>query len=235
MNRTDRLYAMVEELRVVAPRARTAAWLAERFEVSVRTIERDLLALQEAGVPIWSTRGRRGGYSIDPAATLPPVNLSPAEATAVAVALTTAPASPLDDAGRTALTKIVNAMSESGRAGARELAARIHLVDAPVGATALIRALGRAVADRRVVEIDYVDRHGVGTDRRTIEPENFVRMHGRWYVNAWCRHRDAPRTFLCDRIQRVDVLDEPSPDRPGPGAMDGADLASKRLVIESLA
>ncbi|MEM9711111.1 MAG: WYL domain-containing protein [Actinomycetota bacterium] len=231
MNRTDRLYAIVEELRAASPGARTASWLADRFEVSVRTIERDLLALQETGVPIWSTRGRRGGYSIDPAATLPPVNLSPAEATAIAVALTTAPASPLADAGRTAITKILNAMSESGREGARELAARIHLVDTPHGPTELLRTLGRAIADRRVVEIDYVDRNGVDTDRRTIEPADFVRMNGGWYVNAWCRHRDAPRTFLTDRIRRVELLVETSPDRDGPGAMDGTDLSSKRLVL----
>ena len=51
MNRTDRLYALVEELRAAAPRARSAHRLAERFEVTVRTIQRDLLALQEAGVP----------------------------------------------------------------------------------------------------------------------------------------------------------------------------------------
>jgi predicted DNA-binding transcriptional regulator YafY len=57
MNRTDRLYALVEALRATAPRARSAPRLAERFEVSVRTIERDILALQEAGVPIWATSG----------------------------------------------------------------------------------------------------------------------------------------------------------------------------------
>ncbi|GAB3860390.1 helix-turn-helix transcriptional regulator [Dactylosporangium cerinum] len=53
MNRTDRLYALVEELRAVAPRPRSARWLATRFEVSTRTIERDIGALQESGVPIW--------------------------------------------------------------------------------------------------------------------------------------------------------------------------------------
>ena len=45
MNRTDRLYALVEELRAVSPPRRSARWLAERFEVSVRTVERDLSAL----------------------------------------------------------------------------------------------------------------------------------------------------------------------------------------------
>jgi predicted DNA-binding transcriptional regulator YafY len=57
VNRTDRLYALVDELRAVAPRARTARQMAARFEVSVRTIERDLGALQQAGVPIYATPG----------------------------------------------------------------------------------------------------------------------------------------------------------------------------------
>lgn len=61
MNRTDRLYALVEELRAVAPRLRSASWLAARFEVSTRTIERDLSALQQTGVPIWAEPGRTGG------------------------------------------------------------------------------------------------------------------------------------------------------------------------------
>jgi len=51
MNRTDRLYAIVEELRTAGPGGRTAAWLARRFEVSTRTVKRDLSSLQQAGVP----------------------------------------------------------------------------------------------------------------------------------------------------------------------------------------
>ena len=82
MNRTDRLDALAEELRVSAPGARSAQRLAERFEVAVRTIQRDILALQEAGVPIWATPGPGGGYTIDPGHTLPPLNLTPAESAA---------------------------------------------------------------------------------------------------------------------------------------------------------
>ncbi|MGH9136225.1 MAG: helix-turn-helix transcriptional regulator, partial [Acidimicrobiales bacterium] len=106
MNRTDRLYALVEELRVAAPRPRTARWLADRFEVSVRTVERDLLALQESGVPIWGSTGPGGGYTVDPAHTLPPVNFTAAEATAIAVALARPAATPFVGAGRRALHKL---------------------------------------------------------------------------------------------------------------------------------
>jgi hypothetical protein len=59
IERTHRLYALVEELRVTAPRARSAGWLAERFAISVRTIQRDVLAMQVAGVPILVTPARR--------------------------------------------------------------------------------------------------------------------------------------------------------------------------------
>jgi predicted DNA-binding transcriptional regulator YafY len=111
VNRTDRLYALVEELRAVAPRLRRSAQLAARFEVSVRTIERDLLALQVAGVPIWAQPGPGGGYAVDPAHTLPPVNFTAAEATAIATALATPGATPLPQAARTALQKLVAAMA----------------------------------------------------------------------------------------------------------------------------
>lgn len=101
MNRTDRLYALVEELRSAAPRARPARWLADRFEVSVRTIERDIGALQESGVPIWATPGPGGGYTVDPSMTLPPLNFTAGEATAIAIALGSAGgAMPFGDDGR---------------------------------------------------------------------------------------------------------------------------------------
>ena len=87
VNHTDRLYALVEELRAVAPRPRSASHLARKFEVSTRTIERDILALQESGVPVNAEAGRRGGYVIDKGLTLPPVNFTAAEVVAMAVSI----------------------------------------------------------------------------------------------------------------------------------------------------
>src|SRR2546430_14859609 len=127
MNRTDRLYAIAEVLRATAPRARSARELAERFEVSARTIERDISSLQQSGVPIWATPGPGGGYSVDPSMSLPPMNFSADEATAIAVALAASGPIPFGDAARSALRKLVAAMSAANREGARELVARIHL------------------------------------------------------------------------------------------------------------
>ena len=103
MNRTDRLYALVEELRAVAPRPRSARWLADRFEVSARTVERDISALQQSGVPIWAEPGRTGGYCLDKARTLPPVNLTPGEAVAMALALQGLEGTPFQSVAGTAL------------------------------------------------------------------------------------------------------------------------------------
>src|SRR5919106_1665866 len=87
MNRTDRLYAVVEELRAAGQRGHTARQLADRFEVSVRTIERDLSALGQAGVPLATRQGRTGGYTLDRSMSLPPLNFTAREAAAIAVAL----------------------------------------------------------------------------------------------------------------------------------------------------
>ena len=131
MNRTDRLYAIVEELRAVSPRPRSASWLAGRFEVSRRTIERDISALQQTGVPVWAEPGRTGGYCLDRARTLPPVNFSPDEAVAVAVALGGLAGTPFAGAGSTALRKILAAMRDDDATAAHDLAARVHLLGAP--------------------------------------------------------------------------------------------------------
>jgi len=130
MNRTDRLYALVEELRAVAPRPRSARQLAERYEVSTRTIERDILALQESGVPIYAETGRRGGYAIDTTLTLPPLNFTAAEMVAIAVALAREENTPFAAATRSALRKVLATASAAETAEAGELMDRVRLIGA---------------------------------------------------------------------------------------------------------
>jgi predicted DNA-binding transcriptional regulator YafY len=134
MNRLDRLYALVEELRAAGPRGKSARRLAEHFEVSVRTIERDILALQEAGVPISAQTGRRGGYMLDSSMTLPPLNFTPAEAVAMAVGLRRLDDTPWARDARTALLKVVAAMPEGAATRARTLADGVRLLVQPLSA-----------------------------------------------------------------------------------------------------
>jgi predicted DNA-binding transcriptional regulator YafY len=128
MNRTDRLYALVEELRAVAPRPRSARQLAEHYEVSTRTIERDILALQESGVPIYAETGRRGGYAIDKTLTLPPLNFTAAEMVAIAVSLAREENTPFAAANRSALRKVLATASVAQTAEAAELMDRVRLI-----------------------------------------------------------------------------------------------------------
>jgi predicted DNA-binding transcriptional regulator YafY len=128
VNRTDRLYALVEDLRVVAPRPRSARQLAGRYEVSTRTIERDILALQEAGVPIYAVAGRCGGYVIDKALTLPPVNFTAAEMVAMAVSLARVEPAPFASSLRSALRKVLAVAPAAQTAEAAQLMDRVRLI-----------------------------------------------------------------------------------------------------------
>jgi predicted DNA-binding transcriptional regulator YafY len=212
VNRTDRLYALVEELRAIAPRPRSARWLAAKFEVSSRTIERDLSASQLSGVPIWAEPGRTGGYCLDPTHTLAPLNFTVDEALAVMIALGTLGTSPFHDAAISALRKVVAVTNESSLRETADLAARIHLLgehkpnEAPP-------ELADALRTGRVLKIVYVDRHGSATVR-DVEPMGFVGKGSNWYLIAWCRLRDGLRAFRGDRITEANPLSERPPRRP---------------------
>jgi predicted DNA-binding transcriptional regulator YafY len=214
VNRTDRLYALVEELRAVSPSSRSAPALATRFEVSVRTIERDISALQQAGVPIYATPGRRGGYAIDKTMTLPPVNFTAAEAAAVALALARSGPTPFRSAARTALPKMLAAMSEVDAGAARRLASRVRLyqradAEGPPPTPPLVE---QAIVEQLVVAIDYRDRDGVRTER-VVEPLAVMGIESAWYLSAWCRLRDGVRTFRLDRIRGARLTGEAAPER----------------------
>jgi len=140
-----------------------AVTLAQHFEVSTRTIERDLHALQEAGVPIWAQPGPGGGYGLNVETTLPPLNLTPAEAAALAMALAALGAMPLAEAGRSALKKLTAVMAAGSRDTAAQLLTQIRVVQGPHGpATAghfatidwLSRRLGEAGIQEKRVAID---------------------------------------------------------------------------------
>ncbi|WP_144681529.1 YafY family protein [Cellulosimicrobium sp. TH-20] len=135
MNRTERLYALAEGLRRAGRTGTTGPRLAAALEVSERTIKRDVAALQQAGLTIWAQAGPGGGYVLDPSASLPPVNFTPGQAVAVAVALATLPpGSPFAVDALAARGKVWDALGAGDRARAEALAARVwvrHAVPDP--------------------------------------------------------------------------------------------------------
>lgn len=209
MNRTDRLYAIVEELRFAGDRGRTSESLARQLEVSTRSVKRDITALQEAGVPVWAQPGPGGGYRLlATSAALPPVTFTAGEAAAIAVALRTQSDLPFATEGAVALTKVLGAMTPAGRESVGGLLDRVWTTTKPSRSRAA-RTIDVAIARQRVVEIAYTAADGTTTMRK-VDPLQFAHTGGRWYLLAWCRLRQGGRWFRLDRITSARLTKEPA-------------------------
>jgi predicted DNA-binding transcriptional regulator YafY len=184
----------------------TAAELAERLEVSERTIYRDLDALSAAGVPVYAERGRNGGCVLREGYRTDLTGLNEAEVVSL-FAGTTARA--LDALGlsaglQRAMTKLEAALPATRRADAVRVRARVH-VDATAwfGAqepTPHLRTLHTAVFTDRMVQLDY--RHGDGrAGTRRVAPLGLVAKGGIWYLVA--STGGDLRVFRVSRIRRV--------------------------------
>jgi predicted DNA-binding transcriptional regulator YafY len=220
VNRTERLYALVEELRA-APRGRSSRWLADRFEVSVRTVERDLAALARSGVPLHAVPGRGGGHRLDRAHTLPPLSLTPGEAVALVVAARASADGPFGAAARRAAQKVLGVLGPAERAGLDAAAERVRFLS-PAAAPSPSADLQDHVRRRRVLTLGYTDRNG-RSEPRTVEPLGLLLGSEHWFLIAWCRRREGVRGFRLDRISGLEPADEIAPDR-------GIDLADAAIT-----
>ncbi|MGN7859866.1 helix-turn-helix transcriptional regulator [Microbacterium sp. 22303] len=208
MKRAERLHALSETLRRSGSRGCSAERLAREFGVSVRTVKRDLAALESSGAPIWSRPGPGGGYGMAMGASLPPVSLSPAQAVALMAAVSAASDAPYADLAAAGIRKIMDVLDPRTRARADALAERVW-VDAVLAPSRAIRsALEEAMADQRVVRIRYTAGDGT-TTARDVEPVLFASTQGQWYLVGWCRLRDAMRWFTVSRIERASVTAMP--------------------------
>jgi predicted DNA-binding transcriptional regulator YafY len=212
VNRTDRLHALTEELRRAGSRGRSSQRLAEQFDVSVRTIHRDVSALQQAGTPIRAQDGPEGGYVLDTAATLPPVSFTPAQAVAVATALAACPSGPFAEDGAAAFEKLVDVMDADSRRQVEVLVGRVWPHPVPESAADVRGVIGEALRQQRVVVLAYVDAKGQPSQRR-VEPMELSNTGDHWYLVGWCRERDAVRWFRIDRISAAHLTPEPVLDR----------------------
>jgi predicted DNA-binding transcriptional regulator YafY len=208
VNRTDRLHAVTESLRRAGARGRTADQLAEEFEVTSRTIKRDLAALEASGVPIWGRTGPGGGYGLAERSSLPPVNFTAAQALALAAAVTVATQAPFSDSARTATGKVLDALDPAARRRATDLSHRIWVDVGPSAPRRIMSVLEQALVDQITVNLSYTDAAGQRT-RREIEPMIFAFTGGRWLLVAWCRLRVDIRWFNLSRIQSATATRRP--------------------------
>lgn len=202
MKRVERLHALSEMLRRSGSRGCTAERLANEFGVSVRTIKRDLDALENSGAPIWSRPGPRGGYGLATQAALPPVSLTPAQAVALLAAVSAAPDAPYADLASVAVRKIMDVLDPRTRVRVDELARRIWVNTEQSGTRAVRSALEEAMSEQRVVRIRYAAQDGAQTIR-DVEPVVFASTNGHWHLIAWCQLRDGMRWFRVSRIEHA--------------------------------
>jgi predicted DNA-binding transcriptional regulator YafY len=207
VNRTDRLYALREELRRAGRAGRTAERLAGIFEVSPRTIKRDIATLQHGGFPVRARPGPGGGYVVDRAATLPPVNFTDAEVAGLAAAVAAHRGQPFEGHARAALAKALSVMDSQARDRAAMMNDRVWIDHTePPGDARIRRAVERALQEQRVVVLRYRDRH----DALRIDPVVVARTAGHWYLVGRCRAEREIRWFRLDHIVSAHLTSDPS-------------------------
>jgi predicted DNA-binding transcriptional regulator YafY len=219
MNRTDRLVAMVMFLQ--GRRLVRAEELAAHFEISVRTVYRDMSALGEAGVPIAGEAGV--GYSLVKGYHLPPVMLTADEASALFVGAEMVKHftdASLDAPMTAALDKLRAVLPRDRQDHVERLARQTVIMGRP-GRIATDPAVQpwllpvqRGVVNRRVLRLSYRGRERPGETTREVEPLGVVFYGGAWYLVAWCRLRRDYRQFRIDRIRDLAATEETFQPRP---------------------
>lgn len=206
MRKASRLFEIIQILRL-AKKPVTAADIAVQLEVTVRSIYRDIAALQAMRVPIEGGRGI--GYILRPGFTLPPLMLSIEETEAIVLALAL-----LERTGDTELRQAAKQVN-------RKIAA---VVPAPLAGTFSANALHawgsvapvpdaldlamvrRAIRDEQKLSLDYRDEYARATER-TIRPVALIYYSQTANIVAWCELRQAIRNFRADRVEHCELAD----------------------------
>jgi predicted DNA-binding transcriptional regulator YafY len=182
----------------------SGADLAERLDVSTRTIRNDMVRLRSLGYPVGAAPGVAGGYRLGAGAALPPLLLDDDEAVAVAVALQSSAGggvAGIEETSVRALVKLEQVLPSRLRRRVNALQAYTVpvAVSGPTVEPHLLSHIAAACRDGEVLRIDY-RKHDGTESTRAVEPFKMVHVGRRWYLVAWDRDRRAWRTFRVDRL-----------------------------------
>ncbi len=210
MNRTDRLLAIVLELQ--AKGWQRAEDLAARFEISKRTVYRDMQALSESGVPVISMPGQ--GYSLVEGYFLPPLTLTADEALILTLGgdfMAQNFDAEYRRAAQAAVSKIEAVLRDDLREEVGYLQRSLRFIAIfPYEHPEVLQQIRRAIIQRRVIRFDYHARQGddIGGTKtsRDADPYGLVYLNNHWYVTAYCHLRHDIRNFRVDRLDQLQVL-----------------------------
>jgi predicted DNA-binding transcriptional regulator YafY len=182
----------------------TGAELADRLEVTVRTVRRDIERLRTLGYPVAAVQGS-AGYRLGPGAEVPPLLLDDEEAVAVAMGLRTAAGGTItgvEEASARALAKLEQVLPSRLRHRINTLQSVTVPISqgGPTVDAEVLTAVATAARNHEQLRFDYVNHDG-SEQRRTTEPHRLVSSGRRWYLIAWDLGRDDWRTFRLDRMR----------------------------------
>lgn len=209
MNRIDRLTAII--LMLQSHRVVTAEQIAEHFEISVRTVYRDIAALGEAGVPIMAEAGV--GYSLVRGYNVPPIMFTEAETAALFMSGEISKQfndGSLNECLEGALLKVRAVLPDAHKNYLQKLDGSMEVWSRPNGfrEEQTLIPIQEAVVRKRCLAIQY-DTGGRGNvTERTVEPLGLTFYGRQWHLIAWCRLREAIRDFRLDRLRGWKILDE---------------------------
>ncbi len=206
--RLSRLTAILTQLQT--KRLLTATSLAEKFNVSIRTIYRDIRALEQAGVPIITEDGK--GYTLTDGYKIPPVMFTESQANALILAeqlvLKNKDTSFIKDYTE-AIDKIKAVLRQTDKDKANLLADRTRFkqnINRERNSNN-ISELQQALTNFHLINIDYTNEQKEITSR-IVEPFALISTTENWLLIAWCRLRKEFRYFRLDRIYKMQVLTE---------------------------
>lgn len=212
MNRIDRLQAILVTLQ--SRRVVKAEEIARKFDISVRTVYRDIRALEEGGVPIGAEAGI-GYYMID-GYYLPPVMFSIEEARALLIGaklLEKLSDKSMNESFQNALTKVRAVLDKEKKEEIEDLEGQILVEPFPnnrfqLSENPVLNEIESALVGSNVLECDYYSNYKSEFTRRKIEPIGLCYYANQWHLFGYCLLREDYRDFRVDRMSKVNILSE---------------------------
>jgi predicted DNA-binding transcriptional regulator YafY len=212
MHRLERLQAILLQLQ--SRRLVRAQDIADKYGISLRTVYRDIRALEESGVPIAAEAGV--GYSLAEGYALPPVQFTQAEAAALFTAeklLEKMGDASVNKELQSAMNKIRSVLrnTEKDFLETLEQSMQVHTWRPQQDKSYpnhFISTIQQSLVQQRLISLEYFSLHSNEINLRQVEPIGLCYLTGSWHLIAWCRLRKDIRDFRVDRIRSLQLLDE---------------------------